>query len=73
MSEDVECHHDPGVLVWYGKSLDLMETLENAFLQVVKTDSLTKKSVFEVLAEGSDETKTSEHRLETCYRLLGSL
>ena len=72
MSEDVECHHDPGVLVWYGKSLDLMETLENAFLQVVKTDSLTKKSVFEVLAEGSDEAKRSERRLETCYRVPGS-
>ena len=72
MSEDVECDHDPGLLVWYNDRLDLVQTLENAFLQVVKTDSLSKKSVFEVLAEGSDETKRSEHRLETCYRVLGS-
>jgi hypothetical protein len=46
MSEDVECHHDPGVLVWYGDRLGLVGTLENAFLQVVKTDSRTKKNQF---------------------------
>lgn len=72
MSEDVACHHDPEILGGCFERLDVVWTLENAFLQLVKTDSRRKKSVFEVLTEGSEKTKRSVCHLKACSRLPGS-
>ncbi len=45
---------------------------ENCFTSSGENGLQRKKTVFEVLAEGSRKTKRSVVRLETCCRLLGS-
>lgn len=39
MSQVVECHHDPEILRGCVECLDVVGTLENAFLKLLKTDS----------------------------------
>ena len=57
MSEDVGCHHDPGVLVCYVYCLDLVGTLEKRVPPSSETDSQQKNQFLRFLQKGLTRLK----------------